>query len=90
MAGENPEDVERDEQGREIRHADEFMSKDEVERFQVLIMGPVMNILLALILTAVVLYQGVEKGSYERSTGVVVSSPKIGGGEIRHRRATGS
>src|SRR5258708_7390979 len=71
MAGENPEDVERDEHGNEIRHPDEFMSKTKWERFQVLIMGPVMNILLALILTAVVLYQGVEKGSYEDQPVVV-------------------
>src|SRR5436189_1407196 len=65
MAGENPEDVERDERGQVVRHPDEFLSKTKWERFQVLIMGPVMNILLALVLTAVVLYQGVEKGSYE-------------------------
>ena len=71
MAGENPEDVERDEHGHEVRHPDEFMSKTKWERFQVLIMGPVMNILLALILTAVVLYQGVEKGSYEDQPVVV-------------------
>ncbi len=34
-------------------------------------MGPVMNILLALLLTALVLYQGVEKGSYEDQPPVV-------------------
>ncbi len=71
MAGENPEDIEHDEQGRVVTHADEFLSKSKWERFQVLIMGPVMNILLALILTAVVLYQGVEKGSYEDQPVVV-------------------
>src|SRR5262249_52745339 len=65
MAGENPEDVARDEQGRVIKRSDEFLSKSKWERFQVLIMGPVMNILLAVVLTAVVLYQGVEKGAYE-------------------------
>jgi regulator of sigma E protease len=76
MAGENPEDVERDERGQVVRRDDEFLSKTKWERFQVLIMGPVMNILLALVLTAVVLYQGVEKGSYEDQppvVGVVVS-----------------
>src|SRR5262245_47324057 len=65
MAGESPEDVERDERGQVIRRSDEFLSKTKWERFQVLIMGPVMNILLAVVLTAVVLYQGVEKGAYE-------------------------
>src|SRR5438270_12172884 len=58
MAGENPEDVDRDERGNPIVHADEFLSKTKWERFQVLIMGPIMNLLLAVVLTAVVLYQG--------------------------------
>src|SRR5436189_1814522 len=58
MAGENPED---ERSGR----SDEFLSKTKWQRFQVLIMGPVMNILLALVLTALVLYQGVEKAVYE-------------------------
>src|SRR5262249_50956183 len=71
MAGENPEDVERDERGQIIKRNDEFLSKSKWERFQVLIMGPVMNILLALVLTAVVLYQGVEKGVYEDQPPVV-------------------
>jgi len=71
MAGENPEDVEHDEQGRVIRRSDEFLSKSKWQRFQVLIMGPVMNLLLALVLTAVVLYQGIEKGSYEDQPAVV-------------------
>src|SRR6266542_5658579 len=71
MAGESPEDVERDEQGRVVRRADEFLSKTKWQRFQVLIMGPVMNILLALVLTALVLYQGVEKAVYEDQPVVV-------------------
>ena len=71
MAGETPEDVERDEQGHVVTHADEFLAKTKWQRFQVLIMGPVMNILLALILTAVVLYQGVERGAYEDQPPVV-------------------
>src|SRR5471032_1395126 len=71
MAGENPEDVQLDEQGHVVTRSDEFLSKTKWERFQVLIMGPVMNLLLALILTAVVLYQGVEKGSYEDQPVVV-------------------
>src|SRR2546421_8550715 len=43
MAGENPEDVQRDEHGNAITHSDEFLSKTKWERFQVLIMGPIMN-----------------------------------------------
>jgi regulator of sigma E protease len=71
MAGENPEEVERDERGNPIIHSDEFLAKTKWERFQVLIMGPVMNLLLAVVLTAVVLYQGVERGSYEEQPVVV-------------------
>jgi len=71
MAGENPEDVERDEHGNVVKQLDGFLSKTKWERFQVLIMGPVMNLLLAVILTAVVLYQGVEKGAYEDQPVVV-------------------
>jgi len=71
MAGENPEDVELDERGKVITHPDEFMSKTKWERFQVLIMGPVMNLLLAVVLTAVVLYQGIEKLSFEDQPVVV-------------------
>ena len=43
---------------------DEFLSKTKWQRFQVLIMGPVMNILLAIVVLAVVLAQG------ERSSGL--------------------
>src|SRR6266508_584915 len=58
MAGDDPDDV-------RTGRSDEFLSKTKWQRFQVLIMGPVMNILLALVLTALVLYQGVEKAVYE-------------------------
>ena len=71
MAGENPEDVERDPSGNIVNRSGDFLSKTKWERFQVLIMGPVMNIALALVLTAVVLYQGVEKGAYEDQPPVV-------------------
>jgi regulator of sigma E protease len=64
MAGENPEDT-------RTGRSDEFLSKTKWERFQVLIMGPVMNIALALVLTTIVLYQGVEKGAYEDQPPVV-------------------
>jgi regulator of sigma E protease len=84
MAGENPDDVERDKNGNVIRRQDEFLSKSKWQRFQVLIMGPTMNILLALVLTALVLYQGVEKGVYEDQPPVVgavaESSPAAGAG----------
>src|SRR5471032_968189 len=71
MAGENPEDVERDEQGNAIKHGDEFLSKTKWERFQVLIMGPVMNLLLAFVLTAIVLHQGGEILTYQDQPPVV-------------------
>jgi regulator of sigma E protease len=71
MAGENPDDVERDKNGNVIKRQDEFLSKSKWQRFQVLIMGPTMNILLALVLTALVVYQGVEKGVYEDQPPVV-------------------
>ena len=71
MAGENPEEVERDEHGNAIVHSDEFLSKTKWQRFQVLIMGPIMNLLLAVILTAVVLFQGVERLAFEDQPVVV-------------------
>jgi regulator of sigma E protease len=52
---------------------DEFLSKSKWERFQVLIMGPVMNLLLAVVLTAGVLYVGAEKFAYEDQPVVVGS-----------------
>jgi regulator of sigma E protease len=64
MAGENPEE---ERTGR----SDEFLSKSKWQRFQVLVMGPVMNLLLALVVTAVVLYQGAEKAAYEDQPVVV-------------------
>jgi regulator of sigma E protease len=57
MAGDNPDD---ERTGR----SDEFLSKTKWQRFQVLIMGPAMNLLLAFALTAVVLYQGVEMPAF--------------------------
>ena len=51
MAGENPEDA-------RTGAADEFLSKSKWQRFQVLIMGPVMNLILALVVMTFVLYQG--------------------------------
>ena len=49
----------------------EFLSKTRWERFQVLVMGPVMNLALAFFLAAVVLYQGAEVESYNDQPVVV-------------------
>lgn len=57
MAGENPEDQPT---GRD----DEFLAKTKWQRFQILIAGPAMNIVLAVILLAVVLMQGAEVPVY--------------------------
>jgi regulator of sigma E protease len=64
MAGENPEE---DRTGQ----PDEFLSRTKWERFQVLIMGPAMNLLLALVLTAVVLNHGAEVAAYLDEPAVV-------------------
>jgi regulator of sigma E protease len=64
MAGDSPEE---ERTGR----PDEFLSKSKWERFQVLIMGPVMNILLALVVTAIVLYRGAEVPVYQDQPPVV-------------------
>jgi regulator of sigma E protease len=64
MAGENPEEP-------LTGRSDEFLSKTKWQRFQVLIMGPVMNLLLALVLTAVVLYRGGEVLVFEDQPAVV-------------------
>ena len=65
MAGDSPEDVERDEHGNVVIRPDEFLSKSKWERFQVLIMGPTMNLLLAFFVTAFVLYRGAEVPAYQ-------------------------
>src|SRR3954452_10948319 len=64
MAGESPEE---ERTGR----SDEFLSKTKWQRFQVLIMGPVMNLLLAFLLTAVVLYRDAEMLAFEDQPPVV-------------------
>ena len=50
---------------------DEFLSKSKWERFQVLIMGPVMNIALAVIVMAGVLYQGAEVPAFRDEPPVI-------------------
>ncbi len=79
MAGENPDD-------KRTGADDEFMSKSKWERFQVLIMGPVMNIALAIIVMTLVLYQGAEMPAYEEEppvVGTVVEGSAAEGAGIR-------
>jgi regulator of sigma E protease len=64
MAGESPEEA-------RTGRSDEFLSKTKWQRFQVLIMGPAMNIVLALVLTTIVLYQGAEVPVYEDQPPVI-------------------
>jgi regulator of sigma E protease len=64
MAGENPED-------NRTGAPDEFLSKTKWQRFQVLVMGPVMNLALALIVMAAVLYQGAPVPAFDSDPVVV-------------------
>jgi regulator of sigma E protease len=57
MAGENPDDP-------KTGADDEFLSKSKWQRFQILIAGPAMNLILAVVLLAVVLMQGAEVPAY--------------------------
>ena len=52
---------------------DEFLSKTKWQRFQVLIMGPAMNILLAVVVMTVVLAQGAEVPAYHDQPPIVGS-----------------
>jgi regulator of sigma E protease len=65
MAGETPDDP-------RTGQPDEFLSKTKWQRFQVFIMGPLMNILLAIALMWVVLMQGDQEPSFLRRP------PKVG------------
>jgi len=64
MAGENPEDP-------RSGSDDEFLSKSKWQRFQILIMGPVMNLLLAVVLLWVVLLQGAQVAAFQDQPVVV-------------------
>ena len=64
MAGENPDDA-------RTGRPDEFLSRSKWERFQILIMGPAMNIVLAVVVMAVVLAQGAEVPIYQDEPPVV-------------------
>jgi len=64
MAGENPEDS-------RTGAPDEFLSKGKWQRFQVLVMGPVMNLILAVVVMAVVYYQGAQLPQFEQQPVVI-------------------
>ena len=64
MAGEQPDD-ERSGAG------DEFLSKSKWQRFQVLIAGPLMNVLLAIVVLAGVLYQGADEPLWPEAVPIV-------------------
>jgi regulator of sigma E protease len=67
MAGESPEEE-------RTGSSDEFLSKTKWQRFQVLIMGPVMNLLLAFVLTSVILYyDGIDKYAFQDQPVVIYS-----------------
>jgi regulator of sigma E protease len=57
MAGENPEDP-------RSGQPDEFLSKTKWQRFQILIAGPLMNLVLAVVVLALVMMQGVQVAAY--------------------------
>jgi regulator of sigma E protease len=70
MAGENPED-------NRTGAPDEFLSKTKWERFQVLVMGPIMNLALAWLVMAAVLYQGAQLPAFDHDPVVIGSvTPK--------------
>jgi regulator of sigma E protease len=79
MAGENPDEIQPGREpaaagghgGAAGADAGEFLSKTKWQRFQVLVMGPVMNILLAFVVTAVVLFHGAEVPVYQDQPPVV-------------------
>ena len=75
MAGENPDDP-------RSGSSDEFLSKTKWQRFQILIMGPVMNLLLAVVLLAIVLMQGAEIPSYQDEPVVI---GKVEAGSVGER-----
>ena len=78
MAGENPDDPRS---GRD----DEFLSKSKWERFQILIMGPLMNLILAVVVTAGVLMNGADIPAYQNKPPVVGQvTAGFAGRESRH------
>lgn len=71
MAGESPDDP-------RSGAPDEFMSKTKWERFQVLIAGPAMNLILAVVVLAGVFMQGAEVPAYQDELPVI--GAVVGGG----------
>ena len=69
MAGEQPDD---DRTGAD----DEFLSKNKWERFQILIMGPAMNFIFAIVVMTFVLYQGAQEPVYLDELPIVESIVK--------------
>ena len=88
MAGENTEDV----KDRAALDPGDFMAKTKWQRFQVLVMGPTMNLLLAVVVLAVVFYRGAEIPAYEDQPPIVGSveadSPAAKAGIERGDRIT--
>lgn len=64
MAGENPDDP-------RSGQPDEFLSKTKWQRFQILIMGPAMNVLLAIVALWIVLLNGAQVPAYQDQPTVV-------------------
>ncbi len=64
MAGESGED-------QRTGSPDEFMSKTKWQRFQILVMGPIMNLALAVVLLAIVLMQGVDAFAFQEQPAVI-------------------
>src|SRR5262245_1620959 len=74
MAGENPEDS-------RTGAPDEYLSKGKWQRFQVLIMGPLMNIALAIVVMAVGSYQGAQVRPYGQQPVVIGSFSDTSGAQ---------
>ncbi|HMD96195.1 MAG TPA: RIP metalloprotease RseP [Terriglobia bacterium] len=64
MAGDDPSDVHHDDPG-------EFLSRPRWQRFVVIVMGPVMNILLAVVLLACLYHYHFQKPAFEEQPAVV-------------------
>ena len=64
MAGENPDDP-------RSGASDEFLSKSKWQRFQILIAGPLMNLLLAVGLMTLVMWSGATEPAFEQRAPVV-------------------
>lgn len=85
MAGDNPEET-------RSGAPDEFLSKSKWQRFQVLVMGPAMNLILAIVLLAIVLANGATVPAYQDEPPVVgavaAGSPAAGAGIVPGDRIT--